>query len=584
MLIFQYMNLKNNHIMKKWSKIFNRAILIFVLLTIWQILGWTSVINTAFLTTPLEIANRFYDYSFISLLLIDTFTSLQTLLIGFLFGYILVHGLILVFFLIPKSLFIFKTIHTFFKYIPLPVLIPISILFFGLGSKSILFLTIMGIFVFLGQHILQIISSELKIRETMLETWQISKLKIWFYFIFKPSNVLIFNISTQLILWLVGIVIFAEILLGGEYGLGVRILEFQQLYLPASLFSYVFVIIVLSVFLEKILNLSLAWKGLSKIRILALSLISVLLSISIIAYSISITGNLFKTENQKILTYTAGINLPIFVYEEKYDELDLDLEFVTNGLQIMDSLLAGNKSIGGMVEYPNSISGINQNNNLKIALQAVETPKNPNLFLLSKIQITENDWSNLNNQNITYYPNNAIVKQGVMFTLNQKGVDTTTINLTSSANPTNLNQSFLNNSSNAIITIEPFATELENQTGVKKHNTNSLITIINYKNLPLASFVIDTNKFNIEKIDKLNKGLNESLQFIKQNTNEDGLATGELVDILVKYNLPKNMSISRWQMADSVSIDDANSMLNFVKLLGGQSTGKNLPIKEYYLD
>ncbi|NJS41703.1 ABC transporter substrate-binding protein [Candidatus Gracilibacteria bacterium] len=390
-----------------------------------------------------------------------------------------------------------------------------------------------------------------------------------------------YRIISTLIIWVLSTEVIIEMLLGGKFGIGVRLLQFQQLYKVAQLYSYLILILILSYMLEKVCiaafcRIKFDWKKISSVL-----LISTLLVVSILYWFSQSSPSKQKT----ITTYSLVANLPIYVYIEKFNTLDLKLVQVGSGLQAMDNLQGDQTIAAGFVDMPNALSGIATNLDLKVVSQAVEVKDHPSLFLVSKKAQDKQNLNQLEGSKVGYFPNNSLIKSGLDFSLFRNSVNTAGIEYTSTSDPLSLVQGFQSGAIDSFLGPEPFVSDIEEQNNLTRVNpNNSLIEGINFSSLPLAALVIDTKELSQDEQKKFVDGIISSINYIKENQDSKSKAKQNLQLIMQKYGLNQNSSLSLYQSRDEIDLSQTENLLNLIKQFDSQPPKTTLPTKDYYLN
>ena len=212
------------------------------------------------------------------------------------------------------------------KYLPPPVIIPISILFFGINDFAKIFVVAFSALVMYLSYLIEILQKDVLGYKGLLVSWSVSPLEKFVKFILPISNFLNYRVIPSLIIWSLGILIITDIILGGQFGFGTRLLQAQQLYQTATLFAYIFLILGSAFLLEKLLINYFSRFKYDLQKKLAGGLI-VLAIIASIIFQFQTVAIQIISQKRKITTYKSVVNLPLVVYKEKFNTLNLDLEF-----------------------------------------------------------------------------------------------------------------------------------------------------------------------------------------------------------------------------------------------------------------
>jgi|LakMenEpi03Aug12_release.lakeMendotaPanAssembly.Ray.scaffolds.fasta_scaffold40921_4 NitT/TauT family transport system permease protein len=546
------------------KNIFYNSLIWVLIILFWQVLAGLNLINTNFISSPSGIFSSFFKSGFWQVFGIDFAFSFNRIVVGFGLAFLSSYLLILVGLAFPKGLFLLSRIHSLIKYIPAPVLIPIAILLFGINEQTKIAVIFFTVLVLQLNHLLAIIQKDEQKYSILQKSWRINPIQRFKNFVFPISTFLYYRAIPGLVIWAFSIAIISEIILGGEAGLGVRIIQFQQIYNTDFLYAYLVLILILAFLSEFFLVNFFARFKWDRLKVVSgvVILASIIFSLSFNLYNYSP----FENSDFKVLTYKATANLPLIVYQEKFNrDFNIELEFVGSGLQVMDTLLANKSYLGGYSDMPNVVSGIAKTNDLKLVSQVIEKPTHPNLFFVSKRGTVE-DLSSLNDSKIGYYPNNLIIKQGLDFVLFTKSVRTSSVEYISSNDPNSLNQAYSSDKIDGLLTIEPYATDLEQRTGNKHLNAKeTFVKGANFDSLPLAGLVVNQKEISSENLTKFRENLTKSLEFIRQNTDSDLKAIGELREIMQKNDINPDSQLSAYQIGTEINPKDLEILIKYAQ-------------------
>jgi putative hydroxymethylpyrimidine transport system permease protein len=548
----------------------------------WEVVvDYKIILSKAFFASPTQILSEFTRFDFWKVLLIDGANSLSLILVSGFLGYTIA-SMILLASMYSKTLYkMCLQLDAVWKYVPIPVLIPFGILFFGLGVGSKIFILTFCTLVLYFSHCMKVVEQEESSYKLNQISWKISSLQRFKYFVFPLTNALNYRVWSSLVVWVFGVSIIAEMLLGGTFGLGIRLLQYQQLYQTSRLFAYLVIIIAISFALESILS---SFFRRTTPRLLK-SISSVLLIVSICSSFIFLAySNLSLTKERSIITYKAALNLPLMVYAEKYNTLKIKLQFVASGIQVMDTLQASKTDIGGFADMPNVLTGINKNSDLKILNQVAETKDQPTLFMISRKKITIESFTDLASSKIAYFPNNPLIKNGLDFTLFSSGTATSNIEYSSSNDPNSLIQAFNSGKYDSFLGPEPYISNIEKNTDLKRINPkNSLIRGINFSSLPLAALVVNTQQLSETDTQQFRADITKSIDFIRQHSDSDHKATGELKNILSKYEISDQVSLSKYEVGAEIDLENTKNFVRLINLFDSQSNLSEDKVADNYI-
>jgi NitT/TauT family transport system permease protein len=548
----------------KLSTIVTTAFWIATLL-FWQILSNIGLINQAFVPAPLSILQEFLQPELYALFLVDAGFSISRMVLGLLIAYILVMGgiyLVVQFDIFDEPI---NQLRSVIKFVPPPVLIPLAILGVGINNMTVVTVVIVaGAFLMLDYAFI-IMNKELANYSGVFESWNTSNFVKFRHFFVPISHYLSYRFISTLIIWALSITIFSEIVTGVSEGFGPRLIQLQQLYQSSTLFALIIGIVALSFACERLLVHSLSRYKFDAIRNISLSVLSIVIVCSIVFQGL-VSWTDFQDSQSKFIisTYSATLNLPVFVYAEKFDTLDINLQTTSSGIQTIDNVIADRAAVGGYADLPNVLSALNQNDSIRVISQAEERQDDPLLYLVSRPDVRKGEYENLSGVKIGYFPNNPLIETGLDLTLLIGGASTGGNEYISGNDPVILSQSFTSNQLDALLTIEPYVTQVENQSDLVRINTNeSLIDGLAFESLPLAGLVVNPDKFTEEELQTFQAGMNDAIDYI-QNNSTDGIANTELGDIMEKYNIDRNSRIPPFTIGSSIEPENLDQIINLI--------------------
>ena len=554
------------------------------LIVLWELLVRVGVLNPIFFASPTDVAGLLGQKDFLLLFARDSLASLANIIFAGVLGYFAVYAVV---FLGLQSKYLYRLLlqlNVLFKYFPIPALIPFGILFFGISDAAKIFIIAFAVFIVYFGHVINIIQKEELNYAPLQRSWNISRELGWqrfVHFVFPISNYLNYRVLGNLIIWVVSTSIIVEMILGGDFGFGSRLLQFQQLYQIDQLFAYLLGIILFGLVFERVLTNFFARLYFDARKIVA----AVVLGIAVVASGLYQFRMTAVDESRTIVTYQAGLNLPVYVMIEEYNSLNLNLQTASSGIQAMDALQSGRNPVGGYVDIPNALSGIAQNDALTISSQVVETKENPTLFMISSRDITPSDFSALNDTTLGYFPNNPLIDSGFEFTAFTKQAKPQTIERVGSNDPSTLVQSFVSGTMESVVAPEPFISQIEKQSGRERINPDfSLIQGINFDTLPLAALVFNLDLLTDDEATQLQLDIEASIEYIRTHTVEDR-ADAELTEILHKYDLDEDMVISQFQTNEEVDFTETQRMIELIRLIDPNSnfeSSEELKKEEFY--
>src|SRR3989339_1013508 len=144
------LSINSNNVQHKFIKINSKywpviISVLFLLLTWYIITEFTSLINLLFLPSPVKVIASAISL-FAGSLVVDIFATVTRVMIAFLLSIVVALPVAL---LMSESLFFKRLLGPyidFVRYIPVPILIPLTILFFGIGEEAKIVLLFVGTF------------------------------------------------------------------------------------------------------------------------------------------------------------------------------------------------------------------------------------------------------------------------------------------------------------------------------------------------------------------------------------------------------------------------------------------------------
>jgi|GEM_PF-1832702 len=556
-----------------------------VLLILWVFFSNLQLINTAFFPTPEIFFKSVSSQNFWAAFGADFLASISRFFLGITFGVILNYILILVGFYLQGFYTFLTQLNKIFKYLPSPVVIPLNILFFGINDFTIIATAAFSSFILYLNFSIGIIEKEENNFQQIQKNWKISSFQRFRLFYLPISSYLNYRIIPAMLVWTFGIVLITEIILGGKFGLGIRLLQYQQLYQTGNLFLLVLLILIVAFVLERLfINFFARLKNdFKKTCSLVLLVLLLITSVGYQGYNAVVKIQTESSPQKKIVTYKAAINLPFFVLVEKFNQQNYTLETVASGTQAVDTLLAKQAAISGFGDIPNVVAAFGKDKNLEVFAQIVEKPEQPSLFLVSNTSIQSNDYSSLNNSRVGFYPNNPVIQKGLEFVFGLNKANSSSIEFIGSNDPNSLSQGLAAGQLQAFLSLEPYVADTENRFNLERINPkNTAIKGITFTNLPLAAGMLDKNQLSQEEQKILLENIQKSIEFIRKNSTSDYKATGELISIMEKYNINKDSSLSAFQLRSEINPEDLKVLINLLQIFGVTKDINNFDYPSFY--
>ena len=236
---------------KTIQNIWNKSAVVIILIILWFIVTTFNFIDPIFLSTPQETLTKLFQLLFSGSLLPDLSMTIFRLFIGLVLGSFvgITLGLVIGY---SKNVYEkFEFIIEFLRSTPTPVLFPLFLLFFGIGETAKILLVTWASFMLL------IINTSYGVRhgkETRIITAKLFKandFQIFSKIIFPGALPYIFSGLRIAVSHTLVVVIFVEMFIGTNVGLGIRILNAQYLFKTAEMYAIIIISSVLGYLLNK---------------------------------------------------------------------------------------------------------------------------------------------------------------------------------------------------------------------------------------------------------------------------------------------------------------------------------------------
>lgn len=235
---------------KKVSSTLIVLISISIVLTVWIIVSYVFKVKTIYVATPLDTFSTLNDLIQTESFWLDVLYSFKRVFIGFGLSFIIAYPLMLISLINRNVKQVVFNLVEFFRYLPIPVFIPLTILWFGIGDIGKIFIIFLGTFaqmvpMFYDSATLlnnkyPAFSAALKWRKTD----HIKKV------IIPGSAPLIMDNSRLCFGWAWTYLIIAE-LLGAENGMGYAIIRAQRYLATDKIFAYIITIGIIGVLIDR---------------------------------------------------------------------------------------------------------------------------------------------------------------------------------------------------------------------------------------------------------------------------------------------------------------------------------------------
>lgn len=231
--------------MKKW-----RVISPVILLIVWSVLTYGSVVNTIIIPHPHKVIIELWKYSTSGEALIDVISTVKRLICGLGIGAVLgvLAGILIGYFTkIYKAL---EFLIDFFRSVPATALFPIFMLLFGLGDSSRIMPVAYGTGFVVLINTLYGVKNSKKIRIEVAKTMNAPKGGILVKVVLPDALPYIATGLRIAISLALAITIVSEMFIGTNAGLGYRIMESKLLYDIPNVFAA----LIITGFLGYVLN------------------------------------------------------------------------------------------------------------------------------------------------------------------------------------------------------------------------------------------------------------------------------------------------------------------------------------------
>lgn len=233
------------------------SLLTFVLIIhlVWLFLTEILGVGKIFVPSLIDTYSTLFNLLFTNDFWLDIAASWIRVTIAFIFSFFISYPFVIGSLLnetLKNSLFIMVE---FFRYLPIPVFVPITILWFGVSDMGKIVVVFLGTFT---QMIPMFYDSTLLVKNEyhaakIALKW--SPLKIVKNVIIKGSAPYIFDNSRLCLGWAWTYLVVAE-LLGAEHGIGYAIIRAQRYLATDRIFSYIIIIGVMGILTDRIMRLS----------------------------------------------------------------------------------------------------------------------------------------------------------------------------------------------------------------------------------------------------------------------------------------------------------------------------------------
>ena len=209
------------------------------LLVIWFVISFFNIVNSLFLPSPIYVISAFFKLFFNGKIISDIVATLSRMFFGFLIAVIIGVPLGILMGYFNKVYLSLEFIIDFFRSIPATALIPLFLLFFGIGEGSKIFLVGFVCALIIIVNTMYGVHNSNKLRVLVAKSMGASKSDILTKVVLPDGLPYISaGIRVALSLSLI-IVIVSEMFIGTYSGLGYRILNAQLVFNTKELYALI---------------------------------------------------------------------------------------------------------------------------------------------------------------------------------------------------------------------------------------------------------------------------------------------------------------------------------------------------------
>ena len=174
------------------------------LLILWETGSRLNLLNNSFFSSPVGIFGVLFESNFWKIFFADFLSTLTRLILGFFFGYGFANLLIFAGFYNRFLLNFFKQINSVIRYLPIPVVIPLAILAFGLTDSSKILVISFSVFIVYFAYLVQVLNKEeknYKVLQISLNTTPFSRFKDFYWLKFNDYIIIIKKIQHSIFMF-----------------------------------------------------------------------------------------------------------------------------------------------------------------------------------------------------------------------------------------------------------------------------------------------------------------------------------------------------------------------------------------------
>lgn len=243
---------------KRFTQFFIRTngivIAIGLLLLFWVFLSYVVKVRVLFIPTPVKTFSTLAKLFFTSQFWSDVAYSWTRVFLAFTLSFLVAYPVVILALLsnkLKQGIFLFTE---FFRYLPVPVFIPLTILWFGVGETGKIVIVFLGTFaqmIPLFFDSASLLSKSYTSFDASLKWRRLDYIK---HIVVPGSAPLVWDDARVCFGWAWTYLIIGE-LVGAEHGLGYAIIRSQRYLATDRIFAYIIVIGLIGVITDRLLNL-----------------------------------------------------------------------------------------------------------------------------------------------------------------------------------------------------------------------------------------------------------------------------------------------------------------------------------------
>lgn len=226
---------------------------VFAIVSVWYITTNILEVEKMFIPKLSDTLNQLSVLTFTEEYWLDISSSLYRILVGFVLSFVISYSLVIVSLFNKYVKDIIFYIVEFFRYLPIPVFIPLTILWFGVDDFGKIMIVFLGTF----SQMVPMYYDSTQLLENKYDSFRFGvKWSRWKYikYITIPGSAPFIMDNSRLCLgWAWTYLIIAE-LLGAENGLGYAIIRAQRYLSTDKIFAYIITIGIIGILSDRMIN------------------------------------------------------------------------------------------------------------------------------------------------------------------------------------------------------------------------------------------------------------------------------------------------------------------------------------------